>query len=606
MSKKEEFILRAKQVHGDYYLYKEVDLTDETGLVEVVVTCPSHGNYVVLPFRHLEGMGCPICDRKSATSSLSQRTKPGKGNRFDESKSSAPSQTAQSGQHKTPAVRSVTFIQKAKDIHGPRYRYDKAEYVNSRTKIIITCDEHGDFEQLPASHLRGAGCPTCSGNKKLTAQEFIQRARNIHGDRYRYDKSQYVSAATKIIVTCDEHGDFEQLPASHLRGAGCRSCAGKIASKDNNLLVLYPALAAQWHPTKNGDLKPDAVMVGSNKKVWWQCSRNDKHVWEASPASRNKRSDCRYCAGRKYSTETFIQKAKQVHKDRYGYEKVEYVNSRTKVIIKCREHGEFEQTASRHLLGEGCRMCGSRVAGPGNSLRTKFPEIADEWHPTKNGNLTPSNVTYGSAKKVWWQCQEQGHVWQGSVNGRTNPTSSFCCPVCSRDPIFRLTSHPENTLRFVGKSEDKLSRIWHCENCDNRITIPANQSFSPQELRCKACFQAKLKKEAETAGLTLLNKDAKNSQYRFYRFNDCGHEQELVTRNVRRLWGLNCRQCIDVLVKKEAEAAGLTLVRYMTENDTESHQYGLYRYKSCGHSSQITRDQIRRGRVPPCRHCNSA
>lgn len=113
------------------------------------------------------------------------------------------------------------FIEKAIKVHGLKYDYSKVKYIYASQKVIITCKLHGDFEQTPANHLRGRGYPKCS---KHTAESFIAKSKLKHGDRYGYEKVKYLNLKEKVIITCKLHGDFEQTPASHFRGCGCKFC----------------------------------------------------------------------------------------------------------------------------------------------------------------------------------------------------------------------------------------------------------------------------------------------------------------------------------------------------------------------------------------------
>ena len=119
----------------------------------------------------------------------------------------------------------TTFIKKARQIHGDKYDYSKVEYTNNKTKVCIICSEHGEFWQTPHSHLSKKGCPRCcKRNYKYTTEQFIEKAREVHGDKYDYSKVEYVNANTKICIICPEHGEFWQTPASHLNGKGCEKC----------------------------------------------------------------------------------------------------------------------------------------------------------------------------------------------------------------------------------------------------------------------------------------------------------------------------------------------------------------------------------------------
>lgn len=122
-----------------------------------------------------------------------------------------------------------SFIGKAKKIHGDRYDYSKTEYVDYNTPLTIICPEHGEFYQKPNSHLQGCGCKKCNyqlinKDRKLTTEEFIKRARDIHGNKYDYSKVEYINNKTKVCIICHEHGEFWQTPGNHINGAGCPDC----------------------------------------------------------------------------------------------------------------------------------------------------------------------------------------------------------------------------------------------------------------------------------------------------------------------------------------------------------------------------------------------
>jgi hypothetical protein len=120
------------------------------------------------------------------------------------------------------------FIIKAKCVHGDKYDYSKVEYINNHTKMIIICPEHGEFLQTSEHHLNSFGCKECTYNKKkLTTDEFIQKAKLIHSDKYDYSKVNYINNHTKVIIICPVHSDFEQQPTNHLLGKGCSKCVGK-------------------------------------------------------------------------------------------------------------------------------------------------------------------------------------------------------------------------------------------------------------------------------------------------------------------------------------------------------------------------------------------
>jgi len=134
------------------------------------------------------------------------------------------------------------WIERAKQIHGEKYDYSKSVYVNLKTPICIICPEHGEFFQLPYVHISGSGCPKCVGKNKTT-QDFIVDAIKVHGNRYDYSKTDYKKSRENVCIICPEHGEFWQLPQNHLKGQGCPFCSGSNMEKniksfldDNNIL----------------------------------------------------------------------------------------------------------------------------------------------------------------------------------------------------------------------------------------------------------------------------------------------------------------------------------------------------------------------------------
>jgi hypothetical protein len=188
-----EFISNARAIHGDRYDYdRTVYVNNRTN---ITITCREHGDFEQRPTNHIsQPSGCPYCGRSATTAA------------------------------KTSTIRN--FVEKARKVHGSRYDYSKGVYVNNSTKLIITCPEHGDFEQTPGNHIMGKGCPSCGGKTILNTETFIENARRVHGDKYDYRRSKYVTARRNVVITCPEHGDFEQTPNRHIsQGSGCPSCA---------------------------------------------------------------------------------------------------------------------------------------------------------------------------------------------------------------------------------------------------------------------------------------------------------------------------------------------------------------------------------------------
>lgn len=121
-------------------------------------------------------------------------------------------------------------IERGKKIYGDVYDYSKTEYVNIDTKITVICPKHGEFQIRPDHFFEGSGCPKCGSERggdknRLSLEEFIEKARKTHGDKYDYSKVEYIDARTKVCIICPKDGEFWQTPDSHLRGTGCPKCS---------------------------------------------------------------------------------------------------------------------------------------------------------------------------------------------------------------------------------------------------------------------------------------------------------------------------------------------------------------------------------------------
>ncbi|HUH57902.1 MAG TPA: GIY-YIG nuclease family protein [Pseudomonadales bacterium] len=214
MSKTQIFIEKARAKHGDRYGYGRVVYVRAHD--KVIITCAKHGYFKQAPTDHLSGKGCYKCGKESYAAKRAQKAKDG-------------------------------FIEKARAVHGDLYDYGRVVYVRNSDKIIITCKKHGDFEQTPRTHLSGHGCVRCGLEEvaeKLSQEakdNFIERSRDKHGDRYDYSKTVYAHSQKRVIVTCKEHGDFEQTPNHHLKGRGCPSCPAR-RDQPTNLYLMHNGL----------------------------------------------------------------------------------------------------------------------------------------------------------------------------------------------------------------------------------------------------------------------------------------------------------------------------------------------------------------------------
>lgn len=174
-------------------------------------------------------------------------------------------------------------------------------------------------------------------------------------------------------------------------------------------LEINPALTREWHPTKNAPLTPKDVKPGSNKRVWWVCNKG--HEWKAMVNARNRGRGCPYCAGHKVSIDNCLYTvnpslAREWHPNKNGPLTPKDVTpgSNKKVWWVCSKGHEWEAPIRSRSRGSKCPYCSGRAVGVDNCLEAINPELAKQWHPSKNGTLTPKNVTPNSDRKAWWVC----------------------------------------------------------------------------------------------------------------------------------------------------------------------------------------------------------
>ena len=171
------------------------------------------------------------------------------------------------------------FISKSKLIHGEKYDYSKIDYKNCKTKVNIVCRYHGDFFQTPDGHLQGKGCPKCKGERigeltSLTPDEFLNRIRDIHGNKYDYSNVYYSGSKNKIEIGCKKHGKFKQTAGDHLSGRGCRHCKSskneqkiQMFLEENNIKYQSQYLFKDCRGTKGGYLKYDFYLPHHNTLI---------------------------------------------------------------------------------------------------------------------------------------------------------------------------------------------------------------------------------------------------------------------------------------------------------------------------------------------------
>jgi conserved hypothetical protein len=251
------------------------------------------------------------------------------------------------------------FIEKARKVHGDKYDYSCTEYKGARYNVDIRCKIHGVFTQMATNHLGGKGCKECSRIKVAKDQtsnteEFIKKARNVHGDKYDYSLVDYKNNRTQVEIICKIHGSFLQIPSGHLDGKGCKECGKEKSREDTRSRIML-------------------------------------------------------------SSDEFIKRANDIHKNLYDYSKIEYVDTKTKIKIVCKIHGSFFQSPQKHMMGRGCPTCGRERTTEHNFSNTQdFTCKAKLLH----GDLfSYKKVDYkGADIKIEIICKKHGSFFQSPHN----------------------------------------------------------------------------------------------------------------------------------------------------------------------------------------------
>ncbi len=251
-----------------------------------------------------------------------------------------------------PKVTFDQFLKRAHDVHGDKYNYDESSFKGMTKNMKIICPIHGEFEQTPKSHtVQKSQCPKCSGTYKNTKEDFINLSKEKFGDRYDYSLVDYEKTEKPVKIICPIHGEFEQTPYHHLLSKTGCPFCGGTARQNTKLFIDR---AKKIHGEKFDYSKVD--YKNKESKVTIICPVHGEFKQHAGSHLRG--IGCSKCSGMAQgTTESFIENSEKVHGDKYNYSNVNYVNAHTPVEIICKKHGSFRQKPNNHLNGAGCPRC---------------------------------------------------------------------------------------------------------------------------------------------------------------------------------------------------------------------------------------------------------
>ena len=358
---------------------------------------------------------------------------------------------------------------------------------NSNKKAWWICAKCGNKWKTAIYNRAGrdhTGCPYCARQKIMPGYNDLQTEYPKIAKEWHPTKNGNLTpsmvmggSSRKTWWICSVGHAYQQSIAQRTsRNGSCPYCLGqKVLVGFNDLASNFPKIAQEWHPTKNGNLKPTQISKGSNKKFWWRCTKC-RHEWEARVADRTRDlTGCPACAnkiliqGFNDLATKFPKVAAEWHPTKNGNltPKDVKATSNKKVWWICPHKHEYEQAIMlRTSRGSGCPFCAGQKVWPGyNDLATTHPMVAKEWHPTKNGNLTPNKVIAGSKRKIWWLCPAE-HEYEQSLIKRTS--RDYSCPICSGHKA--LAGYNDFATKYP-----QQAREWHPTK--NGMLKPSDVTF---------------------------------------------------------------------------------------------------------------------------------
>lgn len=273
----------------------------------------------------------------------------------------------------------------------------------------------------------------------MTTEDFVARAKQIHGDTYDYSKVKYKKSGTKVEIICPKHGSFFQIAGNHINPkirCGCPYCAGrKLITGVNDFATLYPEAASEWDYSKN-NVFPSDIFSKTNKKYYFLCPKG--HSYLQSPNYKTyKNYGCPYCSGQALLTgyndlQTVypeIAKEWDYSKNQKGPSGYRY-GSGYKAWWACNKCGiSYQSPINVHIKGHKCPYCsGQKVATGKNDLKTLYPEIAEEY--SSKNSIPAKLISAHTHHKALWNCPFCGNEYTASVNHRTLGGTE--CPTCSK------------------------------------------------------------------------------------------------------------------------------------------------------------------------------
>ena len=305
--------------------------------------------------------------------------------------------------------------------------------IGSKKKIYWKCSQGHSYQQNVRDKVLGRGCPICSNHIVVRYQnDFETWCKNNNHSEYLREWDYKLNKLKPYEVTpgsgveiwwkCPLGHSYKSLLYIHKKGIGCPYCSSspkKVKEGFNDLQTLRPDLALEWDYNKNGDLKPEKVMAGSGKKVWWICPKG--HSYYAAIYSRNSGTGCPFCGEKKAQKRVLLEEKKELFNSFTEATKKYGING-SSISLVC--NGKLKTAGGYHWRFVNNQS--NQKESLYNWCKSNNEEkLLEEWNYEKN-SVNPNIVSRGSNKKIFWKCS-RGHEWETSVKNRTRGTG---CPYC--------------------------------------------------------------------------------------------------------------------------------------------------------------------------------
>jgi hypothetical protein len=465
----EEFIERARKIHGDLYDYSKTEYVRSGDRVEISCRVPSHDPFLMTPDNHTHRtrpQGCPKCGREKAAKARNKTTE--------------------------------EFLIEAREVHGNRYDLSSVDYKKAKVKVNIGCKKHGVFAITPDHFLKGQGCKKCGVEKRSKARatpEPDKSLLDLH-PKLSEEWSDFNSISPSECRPGSSRNAFWQCRKcahewwapinARVNGRGCGACnRGYLHSAGlNSMFHTHPELAAELMPNQYGTAK--SLVAGINELLPWRCSVCE-HEWMAAGSNRKQGGGCSHCKkgtlhsdGRNSMAITHPQLAKELMPNEYGTADTLVAGSAYLLPWKCItcEH-EWPAVSYSRRDGNGCPACANQAlhSDGRNSMARTHPRLAEELMPNQYG--TAETLIAGTNKRLHWKCYICEHEWKTTGNNRVMGSGTDC-PACVNQVLHmnglnsiaaklpeianELMPNPFGTAEtIVYVSTEKLP--WKCSAC---------------------------------------------------------------------------------------------------------------------------------------------